>query len=262
MKDSDICIILIKEAAHIHIHNMFTIQTDNHTLKPALLVIDVQNGFVSKGGSYDKLGMDTSNYRAVVPKMRQLISLCRELGIPIFYTEATREPSGIDLLTKVHRILPKSREERIKKMPICVRGTWDAQTIDEIKPTDADHVIIKRRDSAFQDTEINVWFEALGINTIVFAGVDTSICVETSLRDAFNQGYDVILISDATASSNKESYNTTLQRIRDYYGVVMDFERFSNSSNWAQQNNGRVPRDRIDAFIQSFNLLDPRKSIA
>jgi hypothetical protein len=45
------------------------------------------------------------------------VNLCREVGIPIFYTEATREPSGIDLLTKVHRILPKSREERIKKMP-------------------------------------------------------------------------------------------------------------------------------------------------
>jgi ureidoacrylate peracid hydrolase len=49
---------------------MFTIQTDNHTLKPALLVIDVQNGFVSKGGSYDKLGMDTSSYRSVIPKMK------------------------------------------------------------------------------------------------------------------------------------------------------------------------------------------------
>jgi ureidoacrylate peracid hydrolase len=147
-------------------------------------------------------------------------------------------------------------------MPICVRGTWDAQTIDELKPTDADHVIIKRRDSAFQDTEINVWFEALGINTIVFAGVDTSICVETSLRDAFNQGYDVILISDATASGNKEHYNTTLQRIRDYYGVVLDFERFANSSRWVQQNNGRVPKERIDTFIQTFNLLDPRESIA
>jgi ureidoacrylate peracid hydrolase len=240
---------------------MFTIQTDNHTLRPALLVVDVQNGFVSKGGSYDKLGMDGSNYRAAIPKMRQLINLCREVGIPIFYTEATREPSGIDLLTRVHRILPKSREERIKKMPICVRGTWDAQIIDELKPTDADHVIIKRRDSAFQDTEINVWFEALGINTIVFAGVDTSICVETSLRDAFNQGYDIILISDATASSNIEHYNTTLQRVRDYYGVVMDFERFADSSRRAQQNNGHVPRDRIDAFIQTFNLLDPRESM-
>ncbi|MDP8888768.1 MAG: cysteine hydrolase [Thermoproteota archaeon] len=241
---------------------MFTIQTENSTLRPALLVIDVQNGYVSKGGSYDKLGMDTSNYRAVVPKIRELIDLCREVGIPIFYTESVREPSGIDLLTRVHRILPKSREERIRKVPICVRGTWDAQTINELKPTDADHVIIKRRDSAFQDTEINAWLRALGINTIIFAGVDTSICVETSLRDAFNQGYDVILISDATASGNKEHYNTTLQRIRDYYGVVMDFERLANLSRWVQQNNGHVPKDRIDTFIQTFNLLDPRESIA
>ena len=113
---------------------MFTIQTENSTLRPVLLVIDVQNGFVSKGGSYDKLGMNISNYRAVVPKIRKLIDLCREVGIPIFYTEAVREPSGIDLLTMVHMILPKSREERIKKVPICVRGTWDAQTIDELKP--------------------------------------------------------------------------------------------------------------------------------
>ena len=100
---------------------MFTIQTDNHTLRPALLVIDFQNGFVSKGGSYDRLGMDTTSYTSVIPKMQQLINLCREVGIPIFYTEATREPSGIDLLTRVHRILPKSREERIKKcLFVCV----------------------------------------------------------------------------------------------------------------------------------------------
>jgi ureidoacrylate peracid hydrolase len=184
------------------------------------------------------------------------------VGIPIFYTEAVREPSGIDLLTRVHMILPKSREERIRKVPICVRGTWDAQTIDELKPTDADHVIIKRRDSVFQDTEINAWLRALGINTIVFSGVDTSICVETSLRDGFNQGYDVILISDATASANKEHYNTTLERVRDYYGVVMDFERLANSSHLVQQNNGHIPKDMVDTFIQTFNLLDPRESIA
>lgn len=163
--------------------------------------------------------------------MRELINLCRELGIPVFYTEAVREPSGIDLLTRVHKILSKSREERIRKVPICVRGTWHAQIIDELAPTDADHVIIKRRDSAFQDTEINAWFKALGINTIIFAGVDTSISVETSLTDAFNQGYDVMLISDATASANSKHYSTTLQRVRDYYGVVMDFEQFATSSH-------------------------------
>jgi ureidoacrylate peracid hydrolase len=86
--------------------------------------------------------------------------------------------------------------------------------------------------------------------------------VETSVRDGFNQGYDVILISDATASGDKEDYNRTLQRIGNSYGVVMDFERFANSVRWVQQNNGHVPKDRIDSFIETFNLLDPRESIA
>lgn len=241
---------------------MFTIQTPTHILRPALVVIDIQNGFVSKDGSYDKLGMNISNYRAALPKMRELVNFCREMEIPIFYTEAVREPSGIDLLTKVHRILPKAREERITKVPICVRGTWDAQTVDELKPTDEDHVIIKRRDSAFQDTEIRAWLMALHTNTLVFAGIDTSICVETSLRDAFNQGYDTILISDATASGKKENYDTSIQKVKDYYGVVMNFEQFANFCLGAQENNGQVPKEGIDAFIQTFNLLDPRQSIA
>lgn len=241
---------------------MFALQLGRYELQPALLVIDMQNGFVSKGGSYDQLGMQTSSYREVVPKIKSLIDVSRQVGIPIFYTEAVREPSGLDLRTRVHKILPKSREERISKVPICVRGTWDAQTIDEIKPTAADHVVIKRRDSAFQDTEIRAWLKALHVNTLVFSGVDTSICVETSLREAFNEGYDVILISDATASGNKQHYETTLQRVRDYYGVVIDTERFGKAIRSAYENRGRIPKRRIEAFIQEFNLLDPRASVA
>jgi ureidoacrylate peracid hydrolase len=60
----------------------------------------------------------------------------------------------------------------------------------------------------------------------VFTGIDTSIYVEISLRDGFNIGYDVMIISDATASGIKRHYETTLERVRDYYGLVMDSERF------------------------------------
>ena len=112
------------------------IKINDFTINPALLVIDVQNGFVSKGGSYDLLGMETSNYREVIPKIHDLINLCKNFSIPIFYTQAVRESSGIDLLTRSHKILPKSREERIKKKPICVRETWDAEIVDEIKPSE------------------------------------------------------------------------------------------------------------------------------
>ena len=197
---------------------------------PALIVVDMQNGFVSKGGSYDKLGMNTSNYRKIIPKLKDLIEFCRSKEIPIFYTEAVKEASGIDLLTKIHNFLPKSRQERLR-FPICVRGTWDGVTLDKLKPKKNDHVVIKRRDSAFQDTELRVWLQSEGINLLVFAGIDTSICVETSLREGFNIGYDVMIISDATASGYPEHYKTTLERVSDYYGLVMDVERFKKAIN-------------------------------
>ena len=150
------------------------------------------------------------------------------MGIPVFYTEAVKETSGIDILTNVHNILPKSRQERLK-VPICIRGTWDGVTIDELKPKERDPVVLKRRDSAFLDTEFRIMLQSQGINFLVFTGIDTSICVETSLREGFNIGYDVAIISDATASGDKRHYETTLERVRDYYGLVMDTERFKRA---------------------------------
>ena len=99
--------------------------------------------------------------------------------------------------------------------------------MDDVKPSPADHIVIKRRDSAFQDTEISVWLKSLEVDTLVFCGIDTSICVEASLRDAFNNGYDVVLISDATASGNTKHFESTIEIIRDYYGLVMSMEEFS-----------------------------------
>jgi ureidoacrylate peracid hydrolase len=201
------------------------VRIGEHTVNPALLIIDMQNGFVSKGGSYDLMGIDTAKYQGIIPNVRRLIQTCRSARIPIFFTQAVREGTGIDLLTRTHKILPKSREERIRTRPICVRGTWDADIVDEITPTKQDHVVIKRRDSAFQDTEMEVWLRSFGIDTIIFSGIDTCICVESSLRDAFNHGYDVILISDATASMNK-NYSSTTENIREYYGLVMTLDEF------------------------------------
>jgi ureidoacrylate peracid hydrolase len=233
------------------------------TVSPALIVVDMQNGFVAKGGSYDRIGMNTPLYREIIPKLNDLIEFCRAMEIPVFYTEAVKESSGIDMLTKVHNFLPKSRQERLK-VPICIRGTWDGVTIDELKPKENDPVVIKRRDSAFQDTELRVWLQSLGINLLVFTGIDTSICVETSLRDGFNIGYDVMIISDATASGNKRHYETTLERVRDYYGLVMDSERFRKAiATLDQIRKGQadirnMPEQTIKAFLEEFDILDPR----
>lgn len=246
---------------------MFEVQlSESARINFGLIVVDMQNGFVARNGSYDKLGMNTPLYREIIPKVRELIDLCKSLNIPVFYTESVREASGIDLLTKVHTLLPKSREERLK-IPICVRGTWDAQTIDELRPREdeGDHVIIKRRDSAFQDTELRVWLQSAGINVLIFCGVDTSICVETSIRDAFNLGYDIVLISDATASGMKNHYETTLARVRDYYGLAMNLERFSrmvtnlNAARHKKNLDLEEYKHLIDNFVDEFGLLDFRE---
>jgi ureidoacrylate peracid hydrolase len=124
--------------------------------------------------------------------------------------------------------------------------------------------VIKRRDSAFQDTELRVWLQSEGINLLVFTGIDTSICVETSLRDGFNIGYDVILISDATASGDKRHYETTLERVRDYYGLVMSIDRFKKAITTLDKirrgeiNLHTLPEETINTFLEEFNLLDPR----
>jgi ureidoacrylate peracid hydrolase len=212
---------------------------------------------MSKGGSYDLLGMKISNYQKIIPKLKELISICRTYDVPIFYTQAVRESSGIDLLTKTHRILPKSREERIKKRPICVRGTWDAKIVDEVKPTSKDHVVIKRRDSAFQDTETEVWLNSLKVNTLIFCGIDTSICVETSLRDGFNKGYDVILIADATASANIRHYKTTIEHVKEYYGLVMKVKEIKEVLE-AKKNGMYL--DKIKMIREKKNLLEPEAS--
>jgi ureidoacrylate peracid hydrolase len=244
---------------------MFSKKIGKRTINIALVVVDMQNGFVSPEGSYAKLGMNISHYRTIIPKIRELIDYCRRVGIPIFYTEAVREASGIDLLTHVHILLPRSREET-HKVPICIRGTWDGNTVDELKPTDEDHLIIKRRDGAFQDTELRMWLQSLGVNTLVFCGVDTSICVETSLREAFNLGYDVMLISDATASGNQQHYKTTLERVGNYYGIALNFERFKKMiDNMGRIEAAEARAEEIDkgvsAFCEEFGLLDIRKLI-
>jgi ureidoacrylate peracid hydrolase len=244
---------------------MFAKQLGKRTVNIALVVVDMQNGFVSPEGSYGKLGMNLSYYRSIIPKIRELIDYCRKVGIPIFYTEAVREASGIDLLTHVHILLPKSREET-HKVPICIRGTWDGNTIDELRPTAEDHLIIKRRDGAFQDTELRMWLQSLGVNTLIFCGVDTSICVETSLREAFNLGYDIMLISDATASGNQQHYKTTLERVGNYYGIALNFERFKKMiDNIVKIDRAEAEAEVIDkgvsAFCEEFGLLDIRKLI-
>ena len=188
----------------------------------------MQNGYCTSGGSYEEyggtIGADLEAYRKIVPNIARLISAARELSIPIFYTQQVREESGIDLFTKLHRIVPERRAEFLR-IPACIRGTWDAAVIDELTPTKDDHMVLKRRDSAFQDTELDLWLRSIYIDTVICTGVDTAICVENTLEEAFNIGYDVILVEDATASSWERIGQATIRKVAGSYGWVLKTDR-------------------------------------
>jgi ureidoacrylate peracid hydrolase len=190
-------------------------------IRPILLVVDMQNGFCAEGGTFNKFGFNIEPYREIIPRLKTLIAAMRNVKIPVYYSQAVREASGLDCIDKVHRIIPESRRERIEKMPLCIRGTWDAQVIDELKPQPDDYIVEKRRDSVFQDTEFELWLKAFRADTIIFTGIDTYVCVESSVRDAFNRGYDVILVKDCVASRNPKHHQTTLEQVDEAFGWVL-----------------------------------------
>jgi ureidoacrylate peracid hydrolase len=188
----------------------------------------MQNGFCTPGGSYEEygssIGANLKAYRKIVPNVARVIATCREVKIPIFYTEQVREASGIDLYTRLHRIIPSRRAEFLK-IPACVRGTWDAEIINELQPAEGDHIVLKRRDSSFQDTELDLWLRSAYVDTLIITGVDTGICVDNTLMDGFNLGYDIILVEDATASSWKEIAKATIMKVRGSYGWVLTTDK-------------------------------------
>lgn len=192
---------------------------------PALVIIDMQNSFCAQGGSYERFGADINIYRKIIPNVKKILDVCHELHVPVFYTQQVREASGIDLLTRMHHIIPRRRLEFIEKIRSCVRGTWDAEIVAELTPTEDDHIVVKRRDSAFQDTEFELWLKSVGADTVIYTGIDTCICVENSLREGFNRGYDVVLVEDAVASSWQELHKATLEKVKGSFGLVLTTEQ-------------------------------------
>jgi ureidoacrylate peracid hydrolase len=190
-------------------------------IRPVLLVVDMQNGFCGLGGTFDKFNFNIAPYRAIIPALQKLIAEMRRFGVPIYYSKAIREKSGLDCIDRVHRIIPESRRERIEKMPLCIRGTWDSEIIDELRPEAHDFTVEKRRDSVFQDTEFDLWLKAFRADTVIFCGIDTYICVESSVRDAFNKGYDVILMKDCVASRNLRHHQDSLDQMAEAFGWVL-----------------------------------------
>ncbi len=197
----------------------------------AIMVIDMQNTFVSKGGRFDSRGFDVSVYKNTIETIQKINTAARAKGIKVIYIAHTlstdlRETGGPDHPywhkaghLRVYREQPDMRDKLI------VRGTWGADIVKEIAPQEGDVLVEKPTFSAFHGTHLNTILRTYNIKYLAFVGTATNICVEASLRDAFNLGYFCILISDATVAIGPPfMQDATIFNVKSIYGWVTSSE--------------------------------------
>ncbi|HYA73922.1 MAG TPA: isochorismatase family cysteine hydrolase [Roseiarcus sp.] len=188
----------------------------------ALAVIDMQRDFIEKGGFGESLGNDLAPVAAIVPTVASLIALFRARGWPILHTRESHAPDLSDCPpAKRTRGDPKLRIGDVGPMGrILVRGEPGAAIVPACAPAPGEMEIDKPGKGMFYATDVDALLRARGIAQLVFAGVTTEVCVQTSMREANDRGYECLLIEDATASYFPEFKAATLAMIRAQGAII------------------------------------------
>jgi ureidoacrylate peracid hydrolase len=173
--------------------------------RTAVIVVDMQNDFGSKGGMFDRAGIDISGIQKAVGPTAKVLASAREAGIKIVYLKMAFRPDLSDLgapdsVNRVRHLqfgvgktirAPDGRESRI-----LIRDTWDTDILPELKPHADDVVIYKHRFSGFYQTDLDATLKKLGIKHLIITGCTTSVCVEATVRDAMYRDYSCVLLTD------------------------------------------------------------------
>ncbi|MGB0662018.1 MAG: cysteine hydrolase family protein [Mangrovicoccus sp.] len=167
-----------------------------------LVVIDMQRDFVEPGGFGESLGNDVSRLGAIVPVVARLIDGFRKAGLPVIHTRECHRPDLSDLPdSKRNRGDPSQRIGDPGPMGrILIAGEPGADIIPELAPLPGELVLDKPGKGAFCRTDFETLLQERGLRQLVFAGVTTEVCVQTSMREANDRGYDCLLATDATES--------------------------------------------------------------
>lgn len=192
------------------------------TATSALIVIDMQRDFIEPGGFGETLGNDVSLLQAIVPTTAALIALCRDKGIPVIHTRECHKQDLSDLPpAKRDRGAPKLRIGDQGPMGrILVAGEDGADIVEQVYPIADELVIDKPGKGAFFATNLSAHLAQLGTKTLIFAGVTTEVCVQTTMREANDRGFECLLIEDATESYFPEFKAATLEMIRAQGAIV------------------------------------------
>ena len=193
----------------------------------ALVVIDMQNGFLSKGGYLDLIGTDVSAAPKVIDAVRSVLDAARKAGLKVVYFQNGFEADLRELDTPGSPLYHKSAALRYMRThpeargKLVTRGSWDFEFVEGIKPLPGELVVNKARYSGFAGTHFDQWLRASRIRTLVFIGVNTNVCVESTLRDAYHHEYFCLLVADATFQSGPQSMmDATVFNVERFFGWV------------------------------------------
>ena len=196
--------------------------------KAALVIVDVQNDFLSSEGLLGKAGNDMGLYQGMVhQRLVPFLEEARKAGMRVIFVqmESSRwTNSPVSLEKSRSSRVPYARQEVAEEEAdvVCRKGSWGAEFY-VIQPQGGRETVVKKhRYSAFIDTNLNVLLRAQGIGTILLTGVAGNVCVESTARDAFMFDYRVLFVEDCTASRSEEQQKATLVNIDKFFGYVVN----------------------------------------
>ncbi len=208
------------------------------TARTAVIVVDMQNDFGSKGGMFDRAGIDISGIQKAVGPTARAIAAARKAGIKVIYLKMAYKPDLSDAgppdspsRIKHHRLnvgqaiaAPDGTQSRI-----LVRDTWNTAILPELAPEAGDVVIYKNRYSGFYQTDLDKILKRTGIRHLVVTGCTTSVCVDSTIRDAMFRDYRCLLLTDCTAEPQGEgrsNYHASLLVVRTLLGWTSTSDEF------------------------------------
>lgn len=188
---------------------------------PALIVVDMQNGFCHREGSFAKLGMQTDP-TAIVPQINRLRSAFRAAHLPVFFLRTSYNADYSDRRGR-------SSGDRLVKLGGLIRGSWDADILDELTPESDEQVVDKTRNSGFIRTSLEMALleralDERGVNHLILMGVGTDVCIESTARDAYQMNFAVTTVRDASATCNESDHLAALHALRLFGGTASTTE--------------------------------------
>lgn len=196
--------------------------------RSAILVVDMQNAFVKKGGTLDLAGVDLTDAARVTSVIRGVLDAARPAGVPVVYLQVGYKA---DLSDAGGPRSPNYYKETAMHL-MCVRpdlkgkllteGSWDFAIVDELVPQPGDLVVAKSRYSGFAGTTLDSQLRVRGIQYLFFTGIATNVCVESTLRDSYFLDYWPVLLRDATmAAGGPAAYEASVFNVESFFGWTL-----------------------------------------